>query len=613
MKRITYKSGGPGKLGPRGRSWLLLSAMALGAATGCTQCEESSQRSQVKETPADPKPVPRPVPPIASLAKPTPFRFLLQSSSTLPGQSGRAQMSVSGSLWLSGRAENRTSSVAVVLENPKAEVNGQPQPDFEKMIEEMTQGAVFRFEAGVMQEVSLPSSVQPQVANLWRTIGATLQHGGDGKRSGDWIAREHDSTGEYEASYHWDGEKIVRTKKKYESVLQSGVETATREQLLPQIKNSNATILLRSERLSSLTQDETVDADLQKGVTMTVKTHIELEQEAERPPASELVAAFGSLEARREHTSFTAEQPISLRTAGVDQSQFDHLRIKDWTFEEALAEAVDVEELAGEDQEAKTEERRRVYSAYAALTAYLRSHPETHHQAKKAIFGAEAPARVVVSALGDAGTSAAQALLIETIGNESLPGELRSRAIVRLARTDVPVSEAIDALSNQLKSERLWGQAVLALGIAGRHYRDAGHNEDFQRASEIIEAELKKHAAVDDPALPKVLSAVSNLGDKRLLPHLKPYLTSEIEDIRASAAFALRHMKDDAVDPLLARALAENGTTKSRLRVLSAMRVRGPQPVLRQALSELLSHEQTKGQVLKRAQHLQESWGGITP
>jgi HEAT repeat protein len=610
---VVSRKRGPGKPRPLASAGLLSCALTLHLVAGCTQCEEPSQKTEALESPAAPTTALRPVPPLVALEKPTPFRFRLNSSSTLPGQSGQAQMSVSGVLWLTGQAQKRTPKVSAVFENLEARVNGQPQPEFEKMVAEMTQGAIFRFDEGVLQELSLPSSVQPQVANLWRTIGATLQHGGQGTKVGEWTVREHDSTGEYEAGYRWEGDQLVRTKKKYDSVLQSGVETATVQQLLPRVKASKTTMRLTAERLSALTLDETIDADLQKGVTMTVTTHIELEREAERAPLAELVATFGRLEASRDLVSFPSESPISLRAIGVDQSQFDHLRIKNWTFQEALTQAVDVEELGGDDQEEKTEERRRVYSAYAALTAYLRSYPETHPEAQKAIREAEAPARVVVSALGDAGTNEAQALLIETIANESLPAELRSRAIVRLARTDVPIPQTVEALAAQLENERLWGQAVLALGIAGRHFRDAGRKEDFDRSSAVIVSQLEKQGGVDPSRLSKVLDAVSNLGDARLLPKLRPYLESEDEDVRAGAAFALRHMKDDAVDPLLARALAENGTTKSRLRILSAIRVRGPRPLLRKAIGELLSSEQTEGQVLTRARRLQESWREVAP
>jgi hypothetical protein len=67
-------------------------------------------------------------------------------------------------------------------------------------------------------------------------------------------------------------------------------------------------------------------------------------------------------------------------------------------------------------------------------------------------------------------------------------------------------------------------------------------------------------------------------------------------------------MQDDDVDPLIAGVLLENGSTKSRLMILSTMRVRGPRPILQQALAKLLSHEQTKDQVLTRATRLQDSW-----
>jgi hypothetical protein len=46
----------------------------------------------------------------------------------------------------------------------------------------------------------------------------------------------------------------------------------------------------------------------------------------------------------------------------------------------------------------------------------------------------------------------AQRLLSEVIENASLPGELGSRAIVRLGRTDWPVPEAVEVLARQCPS-----------------------------------------------------------------------------------------------------------------------------------------------------------------
>src|SRR5690606_8098812 len=236
-KRFTIENPRPRRLGRSFHSALLLGALALSAATGCTQCDDESKAHSDSEAarPSAGTTTPRPVPPIVAFEKPTRFRFRLESSSTLPGQSGEAQMTITGSLWLSGHPAEDSLSVHAVLETPETLVNGKTQPEFQEMVVKMNEGAIFSFKAGVLTTLSVPSSVEPQVANLWRTIGATLQHSGQGKREGSWSAREHDSTGEYEASYRWDEDNLVRTKTKYVSLLQSGMETATLEQLEPRI------------------------------------------------------------------------------------------------------------------------------------------------------------------------------------------------------------------------------------------------------------------------------------------------------------------------------------------------------------------------------------------
>jgi hypothetical protein len=560
----------------------------------------------------------RVVPPILLLALPTAYRFELESASTLPGQVGDAKLSIKGVLWLQATGGAERESLLAALWRPVSEVNGKPQSEFQRMVEAMSEGVSVQFERGVVKEMSVAPNLEPQIANLWRTITAALQHGGPGKALEPWTAREHDSTGEYEARYRWDGDQLVRTKDKYTSLLQSGLQPASLEQLRPTVQRSDAILRLVESRLASLQMHETVASDLQKGVTMTVTTRLTLERDA-GATAPSMVETLRALQAKSGQSTIAANRPIALGRTGADQSAFDDLRIKEWTFEQALAASKEVEALGGDDaanddepadkqETAQKEQRKRLYSAYSALTAYLRSRPETLPKAKKAILAGGPSTNVIVSALGDAGTSPAQRLLAEVIENGALPGELRSRAIVRLGRTDSPLPETVDVLARQVDSERLRGQALLALGIAGRKFRDAGRAAEFDRAAAVIEAQLNKHAASHDARLSKVLAAVSNLGDRRQISLVRPLLQVADEDTRASAAFALRHMQDDAVDPLIAKALAENGSTKSRLLILSAMRVRGPRPILQQALATLLSHEQTKGQVRTRAARLQDSW-----
>lgn len=599
----------------------LARVLVLGGASllvgGC-KASESFAANGAPSASAREAPAGRAVPPILLFSRPTPYRLQLESTSTLPGQTTDAKLTVKGVLWLEGTGAVERLSLRAVLAEPVSEVNAKPQPEFQRMVEAMGRGASFRFESGVVKEMSLAPGVEPPVANVWRTIAAALQHAGQGTASGPWTAREHDSTGEYEARYRWDGDRLVRTKGEYVSLLQTGLQPAQLEQLRPRVQRSEATLRLAESRLASVVLHETVASDLQKGVTMTVTTQLTIERDEGAAPAPTLAETLQRLQTSDGHSTIRSDRPLALRSAGVDQAAFDDLRIKEWTFERAMAASKEVEELGGDDatdddssaadESAQKEQRRRVYSAYSALTAYLRSRPETLSKARKAILGDGTSARVIVSALGDAGTVPAQRLLIEVIENASLPGELRSRAIVRLGRTDSPLPEVVEVLARQLDSERLWGQALLALGIAGRSFRDASRAADFDRAAAVIEGQLRKHSKRGDARLSKVLSAVSNLGDRRQISLLQPLLESPEEDTRASAAFALRHMQDDAVDPLIARALAENGSTKSRLTILSAMRVRGPRPIHQQALAKLLSHEETTGQVRTRATRLQESW-----
>lgn len=104
------------------------------------------------------------------------------------------------------------------------------------------------------------------------------------------------------------------------------------------------------------------------------------------------------------------------------------------------------------------------------------------------------------------------------------------------------------------------------------------------------------------------LSAISNLGDARQLELVLPYLTSSDESVRRSAFVALRHMKSEQVDPILAVALGREKGRNTLLALLGALRLRGSLPVHRQALAALLARPDLDEQARRRALTLSESW-----
>lgn len=572
-------------------------------------CEKRADEGSNAATTGSKEPVvvARPVPSLFSAPWSQAYRLQLTARSELPGQAEPSAMSVSGVLWLSSGADAGTSVLHAVVSEPTGLVNGRVEPAFGELVGQMARGATFRFQAGVLRSISVPD-VAPEVANFWRTIASSLQHSGNGLASGEWKTREFDSTGEYEASYRWEADALVRRKLTYLSVLQSGTELATLEQLQPTLVSAEARLQLAGSRVGSLTSREVVRANLQKGVTMTVTTDLALTGAPGTSPMPEAATrSLASLGAAKLQV-LPSDRPLALRSKGADRAQFDELKMKDWTFERAVQEVARAGTFEGEGVESN-DERKEVYSAFSALTAYLRSRPDTLPKAKRIVLTGAPAAPSVVSALGMAATQNAQALLLEIALNRTVASELRSRAIVGVTQMDDPNEGVGRALVPLLDEENLWTQTVLGLGALGRRLRDAGRAEEFAEISRILEAQLTRYAK--NSRVTKVLSAVSNLGDARLLPVVRPFFTAPEERVRAEAVFALRHMQTPEVDPIIAAALVAKASRATRLMVLSAVRVRGPLPVHREALRSLLAEQDLDEQVRNRATELEASWSRV--
>ncbi len=583
-------------------SWALLVSLLL---FGCERAEgvAPTASSAASAAPSGGASSPaRSVPPLFGDGWVKAFQLRLSSSSELPGQTAASGMQVTGRLWLSTGSDG----LRAVLEAPVGEVNGQADPAFQGLVAQMAEGVSLRFEGGALTAIFVPD-VAPEVANFWRTIGAALQHSGAAPTSGEWTAREFDSTGEYEAVYRWETDSLVRSKRKYSSVLQTGAELATLEQLEPVIVEAIARLRLAGGRIDAVSSREVVRANLQKGVTMTVTTALSLSA-APGDPGSEVAPKALTALGAKALRELPSDRPLSLRSVAADRAQFDELKMKEWTFERAVAEVAGIDELEGARAEDNAA-RQQVYSAFSALTAYLRSRPETLPKAKKLVRDGAPAAPSVISALGIAATVPAQSLLVELALSTKVPGELRSRSIVAVTQCDDPKEGIVQALLPLLEERDLWSQTLLGLGSLGRRLRDAGRTAEFDEVSRLLGAQLTRFA--NDPRLTKVLSAVSNLGDARLLAEVRPFLTTSDERVRAEAVFALRHMQSPEVDPIIAAALTAKGSRATRLMILSAARVRGPLPMHREALRVLLQESDLDGQVRSRATQLDESWSRV--
>ncbi len=500
----------------------------------------------------------------------------------------------------------RPGGVRAILLDARVRVNGQEEPGLTEKLAAMSQGALWDFNMGSVESIGLPEGVSPESANFWRTLASAFQYVPSVKGA-PTQTEQYDSTGKHTVQYEWASEVLTRKKLAYKEVLQSGPTSASLAQLAPQILSSEGTLVMKDGTLQQLSSIEQVRTDLQKGVTLDIGTELSLsalESLAQDDAVfSQLTdAAFGE-----GFRSLQANEPIKL-SQRIDQAQFDELRIKDWTFEAALEELL--RDTAEKHRAARTDdEKRRTYSAHSAMTAYLRSAPGKLEEAQKLLWSQPQVAGALLGPLGDAGTPAAQELLLRFAEDDKMPLPLRSIAIIQIGQTREPSAALAPGLVRLTQVQSLRQQALLNLGTLGRRLRGAGRTDEFNKVSAAIETELGSVSA--ERPIADALGAVSNLGDERLLSRVRPYLTSPDGRIRGDAVLALRHMKSPEVDPLIAAALASERSKLSLLTVLIAMNIREPLPMHKKALQDLLARPDLERQVRGRAQQLLDSWQNL--
>ena len=573
--------------------------------TGLLACEESSK--------TEAKPTATVAPSVAQTAAlnplefstPRAFRMALSSTTEVPSQRSKNVLSISGLLWLSSRREGDALRMSAVVESPELLLNGAVEETLGAAVERMEEGASFVFSGGKLERAAFPAGLRPEVANFWRTLAAPLQYDPHPKLEGNSSAIEFDSTGEYEATYVLSADTLTRKKRTYRKVLQSGPKLASIQQLEPKIQTSKTSLSLPDGKLEGLDMDEFVTTDLQPGVSLQVHTQVHLEAIEKTPDEPAPKARLNQLLSARDLTTIPSHEAIALKME-MDHAQFDDLKMKEWTFEDALRAIFAEKQRVAADDASKSDSRKRTFSAYASLAAYLRSRPETLAMAEKKIWAGDPSALSLVGALKMAGTPRAQELMGKVIQEKSLPLELRSLTIVEFSHVKEPIPSAAKWIEPVLSEPPLWEQALLGLGVLGRYYRDAGRQTEFDEISEIITRQLK--SVGEGPRRAQALSAVSNLGDARQLDLVRPYLSSDDDRVKRAALAALRHMKTSEVDPLLARALSVETRRNTLLTIISALRLRGPLPIHRQAVASLLLRDDLDGQVRSRALALQASW-----
>ncbi|MCC6741478.1 MAG: hypothetical protein IT452_20735 [Planctomycetia bacterium] len=390
-----------------------------------------------------------------------------------------------------------------------------------------------------------------------------------------WKATEADTTGRYLAEYKAEGgyasadgrtARIARTKVAYSRLASTSAEGDAASTTL----EGGAVALWDPEngRFRTFRVDEKLRLE-GKDFAQTVTSSTAGGMRFAGASRDEDLAANGAAKAKafREGgerlTPGTAD--IAARLAGQAESARLRGLTGGMTLEDAVAR---LEKLAAADQLDSPE----ASDLFDRLAAILKLDDTAVSAALEIVLQATAHPAVRVAltdALGAAETPRSLAALLEIADNDALDPDLRGNAFTGLAMAEAPPAGAEPAA----RAAAVFGQpaaepALLALGMLARKAGDA-------RASELADALRTLGRASSDPDWQSsYLEALGNAGLPGTLGEVEKFLARDDAHTRARATFALRFVKGDRADALLAAARAD-ASPAVRLAAVAALGFRG--------------------------------------
>jgi HEAT repeat protein len=378
--------------------------------------------------------------------------------------------------------------------------------------------------SGALERVEVDPSTSDVGGGLVRALAASTQLVWPNAGAVAWESRETDATGAYVAGYRRDGDDVLRTKLRYEG-LAGGVD------------GDVAVTATTSYHLDAAGSPDAIDAREELavsagGIQVASRSTTVLALEGTRVVAVEAIDRAGLVAVGA--------------SAGAASGPADDRRIvAGATLPDLLAELA-----ASDDDHTMTDVAHR-------LEALLRLEPDVADDVAAQLHAPpdDRTASVLLGALGNAGTKAAQAALVDTLGAADLASGVRADAAIAMTLVEEPGHDVTAALTRSLDADaaELRSASGLALGTIARRLPAT----DAARRRAIVDELLARLSAATAPAVQAVLlAALGNTADPRALPAIRAALASPTVRVRRTAVEALRSIDDASVDGLIAGVLA---------------------------------------------------------
>lgn len=265
--------------------------------------------------------------------------------------------------------------------------------------------------------------------------------------------------------------------------------------------------------------------------------------------------------------------PVEVKTAGF-ASPTPHSEVAD----ESRIGGHDLSSIRAELVRTKTVTdssgpgRSRLFVAAAAL---FRRNPDAAKQAAALIRAGDPEKKFLLAALGDAGTAQSADLLKQLLG-EAKSGSDLTAVLSSLGKVSVANPDVVDAMAAHFSDQHVGGIARLMTGALAYGTRD-NSPDTSAKAAQVLLADYSPDKGVLERS--DTLRALGNAGSSDALELATSAAGSASPLERAAAAQALRRIKSEAADRLLAK-LCEDPSDFVRRSALDAALYRDPTEIL---------------------------------
>lgn len=241
---------------------------------------------------------------------------------------------------------------------------------------------------------------------------------------------------------------------------------------------------------------------------------------------------------------------------GADAEAQERARWSEALANESLSSLMDALALL---LQAKPQDPEAIDKVWVALQWLVRLRPETAGEIQQRVTaGLDAHlGRMLLSALGAAGTDPAQTALAALRSDSALPADVRSAATMALFQLAQPNERVLGDLTQDLgRAAEFTGDDALAMLLLGALAPRAGEVRVEGRAPMDVLLALEGRAQ-QQGRLDLWLDALGNTGTADVVPHAQRMAAHGDEAVRAAAYHAVRRVEVPAALALLERGLSD--------------------------------------------------------